>query len=229
MINEEEVDNTDQMRKKKDEPREIPIKISGDDQESGIENISTESPQNDSPRQADLADDETAAGLSAASGQNAAADLQAQIDALTQERASLYDQMLRRQAEFENYRRRTERERGELYDQSRADVIKQLLPVIDNFERALSTIEHNEGVSEGLRHGIELIHKQFKDTLTRFGLQPIESVGQAFDPNLHEAVTVEPTDEHEENTVVAEFERGYKLGDKLLRPAKVKVAASPDQ
>ncbi|HEX8185657.1 MAG TPA: nucleotide exchange factor GrpE, partial [Blastocatellia bacterium] len=104
-----------------------------------------------------------------------------------------------------------------------------LLPVVDNFERALSSLEKSETDAAGLRHGIELIHKQFKDALTKFGLEPVESVGQVFDPHFHEAVTIEPTDEHEENTIIEEFQRGYKLGEKLLRPAKVKVAASPNR
>ena len=75
---------------------------------------------------------------------------------------------------------------------------------------------------------MELVHKQFKDALTKFGLQPVESVGCAFDPHLHEAVTMEASDEHQENTIIEEFQRGYKIGDRLLRPAKVKVASTPE-
>lgn len=155
-------------------------------------------------------------------------EFQQQIDSLTREKNNLYDQLLRRAAEFENFRKRTEREKTENYNRARADVILELLPVIDNFERALSSLEKSVDDAQGLRHGIELIHKQFKDALTKFGLQEVEAIGKIFDPNLHEAVTIEATDEHEENTVIEEFERGYKLGDRLLRPAKVKVAASPD-
>jgi molecular chaperone GrpE len=156
------------------------------------------------------------------------AELRAQIESLVQERAALYDQLLRRQAEFENYRKRIDRERAEVYQRARAEVLLELLPVLDNFERALASLEKSEGDAASLRHGVELIHRQFKDALTKLGLQPVEAVGQTFDPHLHEAVTIEPTDEHEENTVIEEFERGYKLGDKLLRPAKVKVAANPE-
>jgi molecular chaperone GrpE len=94
----------------------------------------------------------------------------------------------------------------------------------------MSSLEKSEGDDAGaLRHGVELIHKQFNDALAKLGLQAVEAVGQTFDPHLHEAVTIEPTDEHEENTVIEEFQRGYRLGDKLLRPAKVKVASSPDR
>lgn len=155
-------------------------------------------------------------------------EFQQQIDSLTREKNNLYDQLLRRAAEFENYRKRTEREKTENYNRARADVILELLPVIDNFERAMSSLEKSVADAQGLRHGVELIHKQFRDALTKFGLQEIEAVGKMFDPNLHEAVTMESTDKHEENTIIEEFERGYKLGERLLRPAKVKVASSPD-
>ena len=90
-------------------------------------------------------------------------------------------------------------------------------------------MESSEGDAEALRHGVELIHKQFKDALSKFGLEPVESVGQTFDPHLHEAVTTEPSDKHKENTIIEEFQRGYRIGDKLLRPAKVKVASSPEK
>ncbi len=107
-------------------------------------------------------------------------------------------------------------------------MLLQFLPVVDNFERALSSLETSEGDAEALRHGVELIHKQFKDALTKFGLEPVEAIGQTFDPHVHEAVTIEATDKHKENTVIEEFQRGYKIGDRLLRPAKVKVASSPE-
>jgi molecular chaperone GrpE len=158
----------------------------------------------------------------------AIADFQNQIDALTRDKNLLYDQLLRRQAEFENYRKRTERDRVDTYNRARADIIMELLPVIDNFDRALSSLETSSEDAAGLRHGVELIHKQFKDILTKLGLEPVEAMGRPFDPHVHEAVATEVTDEHEENTIIAEFERGYKLGDKLLRPAKVKVASNPE-
>jgi len=167
--------------------------------------------------------------VSADARRDPVAQLQVQIDELTAERASLYDKLLRRQAEFENYRKRVERERGELYQHGRDDVLLQFLPVVDNFERALSSLETSEGDAEALRQGVELIHKQFKDALSKFGLEAVEAVGQTFDPHLHEAVTTEATDKHKENTVIQEFQRGYRIGDRLLRPAKVKVASSPEK
>lgn len=155
--------------------------------------------------------------------------LRSQVDVLMSERASLYDKLLRRQAEFENYRKRVERERAELYQHGREDVLLQFLPVVDNFERALSSLEESEGDAEALRRGVELIHKQFSDALTKLGLETVEAVGHTFDPHVHEAVTTEATDKHKENTVIEEFQRGYKIGDRLLRPAKVKVASTPEK
>src|SRR5262249_40431351 len=120
--------------------------------------------------------------------------LQAQVNELSAEKASLYDRLLRQQAEFENYRKRVERERSGIYQHGRDDVLLQLLPVVDNFERALSSLETSDGDAEALRHGVELIHKQFKDALSKFGLEPVEAVGKTFDPHVHEAVTTEPSD-----------------------------------
>jgi molecular chaperone GrpE len=159
----------------------------------------------------------------------ALSDARDQIDALIKEKSTLYDQMLRRRAEFENNRKRLDREKVEYYQRTRAEVVLELLPVLDNFDRALLSLEKSDGDAEALRHGVELIHKQLKGALTKLGLQPVDALGKAFDPNVHEAVTVEPTAEHEENTVIEELERGYKLGDRLLRPAKVKVATSPER
>jgi molecular chaperone GrpE len=228
------------MRKKKDAPREIPIKFvdkreaeaaKADDDAYEIDADDPELVMDPEPLEAA----EVGEGASVEANETAApqadsrAELQSQIDTLAQEKAALYDQLLRRQAEFENYRKRVERERMESHHKARADLLVELLPVLDNFERALASLQTSGADAAGLRHGVELIHRQFKDALTKFGLQPVEALGQTFDPHLHEAVTIEPTDEHKENTVIEEFERGYKLGDRLLRPAKVKVASSPDR
>ena len=228
------------MRDKKNEPVDIPISFDGEEE---LESNSEE--RSDLPQETELTPDQTAQqqNVEAAAGEEEAqeaadpagpqqdviAQLQAQIDALTAEKASIYDKLLRRQAEFENYRKRVERERGELYQHGRDDVLLQLLPVVDNFERALSSLETSEGDAEALRRGVELIHKQFKDALSKFGLEAVEAVGQTFDPHVHEAVTTEATDKHKENTVIQEFQRGYRIGDRLLRPAKVKVASSPEK
>lgn len=224
------------MADKKNVSREIPISFDGE--ESFEASIDDES---DDPHQIELVEAEAVRqdgdageqtkepGDPGPSARGLIARLQAQIDALNTEKASLFDQLLRRQAEFENYRKRIERERNEIYQRGRDDVLLQLLPVVDNFERALSSLEKSEGDAEALRDGVELIHKQFVDALSKFGLKAVEAVGQAFDPHVHEAVTTEATDKHKENTVIEEFQRGYKIGDRLLRPAKVKVASSPDK
>jgi molecular chaperone GrpE len=227
------------MRKKKDASREIPIKFvdrreeeaEPDDDAYEIDADDPELVMDPDPVEAA----EEAEGAPAQTDETGAAEpnpqdeLQSQIDTLGQEKAALYDQLLRRQAEFENYRKRVERERTDERHKARADLLVELLPVLDNFERALASLQTSGADAAGLRHGVELIHRQFKDALTKFGLQPVEALGQTFDPHLHEAVTIEATDEHKENTVIEEFERGYKLGDRLLRPAKVKVASSPDR
>jgi molecular chaperone GrpE len=220
------------MRNKKNEPRDIPIDFEEEENlESSSEDESNLPQQAVSAADSDEQADEPVDGAEVAEPAelDPVAKLQAQVDALTAEKGSLYDKLLRGQAEFENYRKRTERERAELYQHGREDVLLQFLPVVDNFERALSSLETSEGDAEALRHGVELIHKQFKDALSKLGLEPVEAVGQTFDPHVHEAVTTEATDKHKENTVIQEFQRGYKIGDRLLRPAKVKVASSPEK
>ena len=227
------------MSDKKNEPKDIPISFDDDEsigsnseegsdwpREIELATGPSDQQQNVEPSEQEEAED---AAEPDEPRQNPVAQLQAQIDTLTAERASLYDKLIRRQAEFENYRKRVERERGELYQHGRDDVLLQFLPVVDNFERALSSLETSEGDAEALRHGVELIHKQFKDALSKLGLEAVEAVGQTFDPHVHEAVTTEATDKHKENTVIQEFQRGYRIGDRLLRPAKVKVASSPEK
>ena len=222
------------MRKKKDAPREIPIKFAdGREEEAKPDDDAYEIDADDPELVMDLdpaeASEQTEGASEPSADSDAQAELQSQVETLAQEKAALYDQLLRRQAEFENYRKRVERERTEDRHKARADLLVELLPVMDNFERALTSLQGSGADAAGLRHGVELIHRQLKDALTKFGLQPVEALGQTFDPHLHEAVTIEATDEHKENTVIEEFERGYKLGDRLLRPAKVKVASSPDR
>ena len=228
------------MRDKKNESRDIPINFDGEEGVASNSEEGSESPE--SPQGIELAGPSDPEENAPTTGEEAEAiaepaeprrdpltQLQAQIDALTAEKTALYDKLLRRQAEFENYRKRVERERAELYQHGRDDVLLQFLPVVDNFERALSSLESSEGDAEALRHGVELIHKQFKDALSKFGLEAVEAVGQTFDPHVHEAVTTEATDKHKENTVIEEFQRGYRIGDRLLRPAQVKVASSPEK
>jgi molecular chaperone GrpE len=161
---------------------------------------------------------------SGSAGTAAAESGTAAEDVLRQERDNLQERLLRTAAEFDNYRKRVERERRDLSDFVAADIIKEVLPILDNFERALQA-PAPPGV-EGFRTGIELIHKQMLEMLRKRGVKPLEVVGADFDPNFHQAVIHEASDTHREGEVMQELQRGYMLGDRLLRPAMVKVAKS---
>ena len=144
--------------------------------------------------------------------------------ALRQEKDALQDRLLRTAAEFDNYRKRIERERRELAEFAAADILVELLPIVDNFERALQAPAGPD--AEAFRKGIELIHKQMLDLLRKRGVTPVDALGADFDPNFHQAVVQEASEEHREGEVMQELQRGYMLGDRLLRPAMVKVAKS---
>ena len=152
----------------------------------------------------------------------------AELKRVEAENSELRDRMARRQADFENYRKRTERERTETFNRVVADIAAKLLPVLDNLKRALdaeASVEASE--SDEFRHflsGVDLIYKQLNGVLEAFGVKPISAVGEQFNPHIHEAVVTEPTDEYEPDTIVQEIVTGYRLGDKLIRPALVKVA-----
>jgi molecular chaperone GrpE len=147
--------------------------------------------------------------------------------------AEAQDALSRRQADFENYRKRIERERHDMHNRVVADVARKLLPVVDNLTRALDA-ERSVEASESpefrhFLHGVELINKQLNDVLDSFGIQTIPAVGEKFDPHVHEAVVTEPSEEYEPDTVIEEMSRGYRIGNRLLRPAMVKVAARPNE
>jgi molecular chaperone GrpE len=152
----------------------------------------------------------------------------AELKRVEGEVADLKDRLARRQADFENYRKRVERERSETYERVVAEIAAKLLPVLDNLKRALDTEASMEaGESDEFRHflsGVDLIFKQLSGVIEALGVKPVLSVGERFDPHIHEAVVSEPTDEHEPDTVMEEIIRGYRMGDKLIRPALVKVA-----
>ena len=154
--------------------------------------------------------------------------LEEEVARLKGERQELIDQMARRQADFDNYRKRLERERAETYGRVAADVASELLPVIDNLRRALEAEASSAaGESEEFRNflrGVELIARQLNGVLEQLGVQEVEAIGRPFDPHFHEAVATEQTDEHEPDTVTQEIQRGYRMGERLLRPAMVKVA-----
>jgi len=149
--------------------------------------------------------------------------LTAERDQLAAEKAELLDRLLRRAAEFENFRKRTERERADFLEYAGMEVVREILPVLDDFERALK----HETADEEYRKGIELIYQRLGDTLKKLGLEAIESAGKPFDPNFHQAVQRVETPDVEDHTVIEEFQRGYNFKGKLMRPAMVKVAVKP--
>ena len=142
------------------------------------------------------------------------------VEQLRREKDSLQDRLLRTAAEFDNYRKRVDRERRDVAENIAADVVGELLPIIDNLERALAAASD----TDPLRKGVELILKQMVDVLRKRGVKPIEALGADFDPNFHQAVIHEPSSEHREGEVMEELQRGYLIGERLLRPAMVKVA-----
>lgn len=146
-----------------------------------------------------------------------------QVADLQRERDDYQDRWMRKSAEFDNYRKRIERERREQADQKVVDLLLELLLVVDDFDRAL-TVDAADVPS--YRKGVELIHTKLQDLLRKYNVKPIDSVGADFDPNLHQAVVHEVSAEHREGEVIGELRRGYMMGDRLLRPAMVRVAKS---
>ena len=144
----------------------------------------------------------------------------AERDMLIQEKAELQSLLLRRQADYENSRRRAEKERMEHAEYAAMDAVKAFLPILDDFERALSV----ETADKEYARGIELIYTRTLDTLQKLGLEAMETQGAAFDPNLHHAIEMVNTEEADDQTVLGEFQRGYNFKSKLLRPALVRVA-----
>ena len=142
---------------------------------------------------------------------------------LAEERDQLRDRLLRTTAEFDNYRKRVDRDRRDMSDRAAESVLLDLLPIVDDLERALAAETSGEG-AEAYRRGVELIHKQVMDLLTRRGVKAMEALGADFDPNLHQAVASEPAEGARDGEVIAVLRTGYLLNDRLLRPAMVKVA-----
>jgi molecular chaperone GrpE len=142
---------------------------------------------------------------------------------LRRQRDDYYDRLLRKTAEFDNYRKRTERERRELAEFAATDLLTELLPLVDDLERALRVEVGLEG-AEPYRAGVEMIHRQLLELLRKRGVTPIAAVGQPFDPHVHQAVAQEVRPGVPDGEVIEEFRRGYMIGDRLLRPSMVKVA-----
>jgi molecular chaperone GrpE len=155
---------------------------------------------------------------------NGTSEMSAELEKVRSERDSLLDRLARAQAEFENARRRAAKEQQEHRDFAIADAIKSLLPVIDSFERALQV----KSDSNEFRNGVELIYKQLQDALAKLGVRAIPAKGEPFDPHYHEAIEMVETTDTPDHQVIEELQRGYKLKDRLLRPAMVKVAKNSE-
>jgi molecular chaperone GrpE len=167
-------------------------------------------PEHDSP-----------AGPSATPGQG-----DVDVASLQKERDDLYDRLLRMTAEFDNFRKRTERERRDLSDYLTMDIVRDVLPVIDDLERAMAapgSVDTNQELA-AYHQGVTMIHRQLVDALRRRGVEPIAIDGQLFDPEWHEAVAYDAADGRPDGLILAELRRGYRIGGKLLRAAMVKVA-----
>jgi molecular chaperone GrpE len=164
--------------------------------------------------------------LSAPDASAADSIVSGEIQKLVEERDGFKDSLLRKQAEFENYKKRIERERSEYVQFASAELMRELLNAMDSFDLAIRNAGNEKSAGDNMLRGLDLVYKQFQDTLARFGLKAIEAAGQPFDPNFHQAVSTVPTNEVEENTVVDEFRRGYTLNGRLLRPAMVSVSKS---
>ena len=166
------------------------------------------------PREAAAPEDTTPDTAGAESGVD--------IDALQKERDDLYDRLLRKTAEFDNFRKRVERDRKEMIDWAAADVISDLLAVVDDFDRALAADAPPE--AQAYKSGLELIQRQLGELLKKRGVSTVEALGADFDPHVHQAVAYEEVAGAREGEVVGVLAKGYRLGEKLLRPALVKVA-----
>lgn len=149
--------------------------------------------------------------------------LAAERDLLVAEKAELEDRLLRRQADFENYRRRVERDRSDYIQFAAMELVRELLPILDDFERAAKV----ETADKEYAKGIDLIYARFFETLKRMGLEPIETAGRTFDPNIHQALDKVETSDAEDHAILHEYQKGYNFKGKLLRPSLVKVAVRP--
>lgn len=165
--------------------------------------------------------DASAQALMDAEETQPAAQEQDEIGKLRQEKQELFERLARLQAEFENARKRSQREQEEFRHYASAEAVKAFLPVLDNFHLALKT---DTSSADDLRKGIELIRKQFEDALTKLGVQAIEANGTEFDPHQHEAIEMVESSEHPDNHVIDELQRGYRMRGRMLRPAMVRVA-----
>lgn len=161
-------------------------------------------------------------------GSDSLATLQNELEAAKQEASKNLDLYLRERAELENARKRHVRDREDAIRFANDRLLKEMIPVLDNLERAIEHAEQNDNNNEGLLEGVKMTINQFSKALDSFGVKPINAVGEIFDPNLHQAMGHVESKEQEPNTVINEFQKGYLLHERLLRPSLVMVAKKPE-
>jgi len=149
--------------------------------------------------------------------------LTSERDQLVHEKTDLQDRVLRLQAEFDNFRKRSERDRAEFSQYAGIETLREILPVLDNFDIALKT----ETADKHYAKGVEMIYQRMVDSLKKLGLEPIETAGEKFDPHIHQAIEKVQTEDSPDHTILSDFQRGYRFKGKLLRPSMVKVAVRP--
>jgi len=179
--------------------------------------------ETDKPQTENMPEDSSPDALAVDSPADLQAQLAAEREQFAAEKADLQERLLRARAEFENARRRSELQRQDYLQYAAMDTVREMLPILDDFERALKV----ETADRDYAKGVELIYQRMADALKRAGLEPIETAGKTFDPNIHQAVERVQTEEAEDQAILAEFQRGYNFKKKLLRPAMVKVAVRP--
>ena len=191
------------------------VKVNKGNGDAGRLDLEHELPQAEEDRQG-----AESSGVSESQNTRTAAQ-ESEVERLKSENAGYLDRLARLQAEFDNFRKRSQREQQEFRDYALADALRQVLPLLDSLDRALKT---ENASTDDFRAGVELIDRQFHDVLTKLGVEPISAAGQEFDPNLHQAVHMVESDSVPDNYVVDELQRGYRIKDRLLRPAMVRVA-----
>jgi molecular chaperone GrpE len=198
-----------------------PLYIGGVSMEEQARDTMTEEEKNTAEMSEDVEVIDAAGSENVSDKENEGASLQNQIESLQQEKDEIYQKMLRLQAEFENFKKRSQKEKEAERKYKAQDIATELLPAMDNFERALQ-VEVTDATSS-LIEGITMVHRQLVDALKSQGVEAIDSIGKEFDPNIHHAVMQIEDDELESNTVVEEMQKGYMLKDRVIRPAMVKV------
>lgn len=207
------------MNDKNDNEKKVKVKVKTGKEEQDVAEETAVAPE-----AAERAITDPDAEETAVAAEEEDLSLEEQLEVARAEAARNLDGWMRAQAEFANARKRFQRERTNAYTNATAEVVQQLLPVLDDFERAIGNAPEDVQENEWFE-GIVLVQRKLDGILERLNVQPIEAVGEPFDPNLHEAIMQEETDEYESGVVTREMQKGYKMGDKVIRPTMVYVAA----